>query len=79
MADLTPRESEVADLLAEGLSNRMIGERLFISERTAEVHVDNIRRKLGFGSRFQVAAWVAERRAASAPVAPGEAERETPA
>ena len=77
MADLTPRESEVADLLAEGLSNRQIGERLFISERTAEVHVDNIRRKLGFGSRFQVAAWVAERRAASAPVAPGEAERET--
>ena len=56
---LSRREREVAALVAEGLSNREIGERLFISERTAEGHVEQIRNKLGFKSRAQVAAWVA--------------------
>jgi DNA-binding CsgD family transcriptional regulator/sugar lactone lactonase YvrE len=55
---LTPREQEVAALVAEGLTNRQIAERLFISERTAEHHVEQIRSKLGFHSRAQVAAWV---------------------
>ena len=54
---LTPREQEVASLVAEGLSNRQIAERLVVSERTAETHVQNILMKLGFGSRSQVAAW----------------------
>jgi DNA-binding CsgD family transcriptional regulator/sugar lactone lactonase YvrE len=56
---LSRREREVAALVAEGLSNREIGERLFIAERTAEGHVEQIRNKLGFKSRAQVAAWVA--------------------
>ena len=54
---LTRREREVARLLAAGLSNRQIAEQLFVSERTAETHVQNILMKLGFGSRTQVAAW----------------------
>ncbi|HVM00905.1 MAG TPA: AAA family ATPase [Egibacteraceae bacterium] len=58
-ARLTPREGEVAALLAEGLSNRQIAERLYVSERTAETHVQNILMKLGFTSRAQVAAWAA--------------------
>ena len=54
---LTPREREVAELVAAGLSNRQIAERLVISERTAEAHVEHIRAKLECRSRAQVAAW----------------------
>jgi DNA-binding CsgD family transcriptional regulator len=57
---LTPREREVAELVAAGLSNRQIAERLVISERTAEAHLEHIRAKLEFRSRTQVAAWFAE-------------------
>ena len=57
---LTKREREVAALLAEGLSNREIAERLVISLRTAETHVDRILGKLGFTSRTRVATWFAE-------------------
>jgi predicted ATPase/DNA-binding CsgD family transcriptional regulator len=53
------REREVAQLVAGGLTNRQIAERLFIAERTAEGHVERIRNKLGFRSRSQIAAWVA--------------------
>jgi DNA-binding CsgD family transcriptional regulator/sugar lactone lactonase YvrE len=56
---LTRREREVAELVAQGLTNREIATRLFISERTAESHVEQIRGKLGFHSRAQIAAWVA--------------------
>jgi DNA-binding CsgD family transcriptional regulator len=56
---LTPRELQVARLLADGLTNRQVAVRLGISEKTAENHVDNILGKLGFASRAQVAAWVA--------------------
>jgi DNA-binding CsgD family transcriptional regulator len=56
-AALTPREREVAGLLGEGLSNRAIAARLFVSDRTAETHVQHILNKLGFTSRAQVAAW----------------------
>jgi DNA-binding CsgD family transcriptional regulator/sugar lactone lactonase YvrE len=56
---LTRREREVATLVAKGLTNREIATRLFISERTAESHVEQIRGKLGFRSRVQIAAWVA--------------------
>jgi DNA-binding NarL/FixJ family response regulator len=58
---LTPRELEVARLLADGLTNRQVGLRLGISGKTAENHVDRILSKLGFASRAQVAAWVASR------------------
>jgi DNA-binding CsgD family transcriptional regulator len=54
---LTPREREVAALLAEGVSNAELAERLFISPRTAAVHVSNILAKLGMASRAEVAAW----------------------
>jgi DNA-binding CsgD family transcriptional regulator/sugar lactone lactonase YvrE len=58
--NLTRREREVAALVAQGLTNREIAKRLFISERTAESHVEQVRSKLGFRSRVQVAAWVTE-------------------
>lgn len=57
---LTRREREVAMLVYEGLSNQQIAERLVLSIRTAEAHVENILRKLGFSSRSAVASWVAE-------------------
>jgi len=55
---LTRREREIAELVASGLSNRDIAERLVLSPRTTEGHVENILRKLGFRSRAQIAAWV---------------------
>jgi predicted ATPase/DNA-binding CsgD family transcriptional regulator len=58
---LTRREREVAILIAQGLSNRAIASRLFISERTAETHVQHIFTKLGLEARTQIAAWVAQR------------------
>ncbi|PSR70238.1 protein kinase [Nocardia sp. MDA0666] len=56
-ARLTRRERQVADLVAEGLTNRAIAARLVISQRTAEGHVEHILTKLGFTSRSQIAAW----------------------
>jgi DNA-binding CsgD family transcriptional regulator len=56
---LTPRERDVVALLAEGLTNTQLAERLFISPRTAAVHVSNILAKLGMSSRTEVAAWAA--------------------
>jgi DNA-binding NarL/FixJ family response regulator len=58
---LTKRELEVAALIESGLSNREIAERLVISKRTADGHVERILAKLGFSSRAQVAAWIARR------------------
>jgi DNA-binding CsgD family transcriptional regulator len=54
---LSPREAEVARLVAEGLTNRQIAARLIISERTAQNHVQHILTKLGFTTRSQIAAW----------------------
>lgn len=58
-APLTAREAEVAALVAKGLANKQISERLHLSTRTAENHVENICNKLGFNSRSQIAAWAA--------------------
>jgi predicted ATPase/DNA-binding NarL/FixJ family response regulator len=55
---LGKREADVARLIADGLSNKQIGARLFISERTVDSHVRNILNKLGFNSRAQIAAWI---------------------
>jgi predicted ATPase/DNA-binding NarL/FixJ family response regulator len=56
---LGKREAEVARLVADGLSNKQIGARLFISDRTVGSHVRSILNKLGFNSRAQIAAWMA--------------------
>jgi DNA-binding CsgD family transcriptional regulator/tetratricopeptide (TPR) repeat protein len=56
---LTPREREVAALVARGLTNLQVAEELTISERTVEGHVERILGKLGFRSRAQIAAWLA--------------------
>ena len=58
-APLTPRELQVARLIAAGSSNKDIAAGLVISQRTAENHVEHILTKLGFTSRAQVAAWIA--------------------
>lgn len=55
---LTRREQQVAELVAQGLTNRAIAEHLVISPRTAQGHVENVLTKLGFTSRAQIAAWV---------------------
>jgi len=77
---LTPREREVVDLLARGLSNREIARSLYISPATAARHVANIFTKLGFSSRSQVAAWAAARAAARVPaqLAPNSALTDSP-
>jgi pimeloyl-ACP methyl ester carboxylesterase/DNA-binding CsgD family transcriptional regulator len=54
---LTPRQREVAALIAEGCTNREIGGRLGIAERSAEAHVERIRYRMDFRSRAQIAAW----------------------
>jgi len=56
---LTPREGQVAALVADGRSNKAIADELVISPATAARHVANILAKLGFSSRAQIAAWAA--------------------
>lgn len=56
---LSRREVEIAKLVAEGLHNKEIGQRLFISERTVDNHVQHVLNKLGYNSRAQIAAWAA--------------------
>jgi len=58
LGPLAAREADVARLVAEGLTNKQIGVRLFISERTVDSHVRSILNKLGFSSRAQIAAWL---------------------
>ena len=60
-SSLTQREYEIAELVAGGLSNKAIAAELSISHTTAARHVANIMGKLGFNSRSQIAAWVADR------------------
>jgi non-specific serine/threonine protein kinase len=59
---LSLREIEVADLVAEGLSNPAIARRLYLSRPTVASHVAHILTKLGFSSRAQIAAWATQRR-----------------
>lgn len=54
---LTPRQRQVAELVAQGWSNRQIADELVITERSAESHVERIRARLGFRSRAQIAGW----------------------
>jgi non-specific serine/threonine protein kinase len=57
---LTRREREVATLVADGLGNREIAQRLFLSKRTVDSHLEHIFSKLGFSSRTQLTNWVIE-------------------
>ncbi|NHU47653.1 MULTISPECIES: ATP-binding protein [Rhodococcus] len=57
---LTPREREVADLVAQGMSSKDVAAKLVISRRTVDVHIEHIFAKLGFNSRTQIATWVAQ-------------------
>ena len=59
-SELTKREQQVADLVAQGLTNKEIATKLVISHRTAQGHVEHVLAKLGFNTRAQVAAWVVE-------------------
>lgn len=58
---LSPREAEIAGLVARGMTNRAIAEAAHISERTVETHVAHILAKLGFSGRSQIAAWAVTR------------------
>jgi DNA-binding NarL/FixJ family response regulator len=58
-APLAKREADVARLIADGFTNKQIGARLFISERTIDSHVRSILNKLGVSTRAQIAAWIA--------------------
>ncbi|MEV0946699.1 LuxR C-terminal-related transcriptional regulator [Rhodococcus sp. NPDC049939] len=65
--NLTRREWQVAELVADGLTNKAIAARLVISQRTAQGHVEHILAKLGFNSRSQIAAWTVEHAQAKQP------------
>lgn len=73
LAALTDRQRQVADLVAEGLTNQQIATRLYVTRRTVEMHVHRILRLLGAGSRTAVATAVERSRRPSA--APPEASR----
>ena len=69
-AVLTPRQQEVAGLVTQGLTDREIAQTLVISTRTAEYHVEQILRRLGFRSRVEIAAWMT-----SSPIPSASADR----
>ncbi|MEV6153510.1 LuxR C-terminal-related transcriptional regulator [Nonomuraea sp. NPDC052129] len=60
-ARLTRRETEIAQLVAQGMTNKQIAAALVIAPRTAEGHIEHILNKLGFNSRAQIAVWVGDR------------------
>ena len=60
-ADLTPRELEVLQLVARGLTNGQAGKQLYISTKTVSVHVSNVLAKLGASSRTEAAAIARQR------------------
>lgn len=62
--DLTPSERRVLELIGDGLSNREIGDKLGVAEKTVKNHITSLLSKMGMKRRTQVAAWVAGQRAA---------------
>ncbi len=63
LARLTPTETRILDMIAEGLTNRQIGERIHLAEKTVKNYVSTILAKLQVGRRAEAAAYVADRRA----------------
>ena len=66
LAALTPQERNILELIGEGLTNRQIGERMFLAEKTVKNYVSNVFAKLGMSRRTEAAAYaarLAERRA----------------
>lgn len=59
---LTPRELEILQLIAEGLSNKLVARRLNISDGTVKVHVKNLLKKLNLHSRLEAALWMVNQR-----------------
>lgn len=74
--DLSVREHEVADLVADGLTNRQIAQRLFLSIRTVESHLSRILRKLGVTARAEVAAAARRQRIVAQSVSAKEQAKE---
>lgn len=70
-ARLTRRGQQVAELVALGLSNKEIAQRIFLSERTVEWHVEQILNRLGFSSRTEIAAWIGRTQAGATVRVPG--------
>jgi two-component system response regulator DevR len=62
LASLTEREREILDLIAEGLTNRQIGERLFLAEKTVKNYVSALLAKLGLQRRTQAAVYGVQHR-----------------
>jgi two-component system, NarL family, response regulator DevR len=59
LSSLTPQERNILDLIAEGLTNRQIGERMFLAEKTVKNYVSNVLAKLGMSRRTEAAAYAA--------------------
>jgi len=62
MSELTPQERKILDLVAEGMTNRQIAEKVFLAEKTVKNYVSNILMKLGLSRRAEAAAYMARRR-----------------
>jgi DNA-binding NarL/FixJ family response regulator len=61
LASLTTREREVLDLIGQGLTNRQIGERMYLAEKTVKNYVSGLLAKLGMERRTEAAVFVARR------------------
>jgi len=62
LSDLTPQERKILDLVAEGLTNRQIAEKVFLAEKTVKNYVSNILMKLGLSRRAEAAAYMARQK-----------------